>query len=286
MASRRLNQITEHVYWLPPDSATDRPVLGAIVGQNGTLVVDAGNSPAHANLLKGELERIGAPAPKFLALTHSHWDHWFGISAFDIPALSSLETQRNLVELSQLDWSDQALDERVEAGLEIAFCRDMIRKELPERSGLVLRAPDIVFSDWMEVNLGGVTCRLVHVGGDHASDSSIACVLQEGVVFLSDCLNADIYHTHPGYTPKGVTALIERLRLCPGEHYFWGHGQEPMQREELEDFLSLLETTAALVEGGLVERQALLQAVEARMGRELVEYDEEDVQPFIAGYRV
>ncbi|MEJ2711231.1 MAG: hypothetical protein P8074_26725 [Anaerolineales bacterium] len=83
-----------------------------------------------------------------------------------------------------------------------------------------------------------------------------------------------------------MTALIERLRLCPGEHYFWGHGQEPMQREELEDFLSLLETTAALVEGGLVERQALLQAVEARMGQKLVEYDEEDVQAFIAGYRV
>jgi glyoxylase-like metal-dependent hydrolase (beta-lactamase superfamily II) len=286
MTSRRIKQITEHVYWLPADSATDRPVLGAIVGQNGTLVVDAGNSPAHANLMKSELKRIDAPAPKYLALTHSHWDHWFGISAFDIPALASFEMRRNLVELSQLDWSDKALDERVEAGLEIAFCRDMIRKELPDRNGLVLRAPEVVFSDWMEVDLGGATCRLVHVGGDHASDSSIACVLQEGVIFLSDCLNADIYHTPPRYTPKGVIALIERLRLCPGEHYFWGHGQEPMQREELEDFLSLLETTAALVEDGLVERQVLLQAVEAQMGRALTDYDIEDVEAFIAGQGV
>jgi len=286
MTSQRINQVSAHVYWLPPDSTTDRPVLGAVVGQNGTLVVDAGNSPAHANLLKSELERIGAPAPKFLVLTHSHWDHWFGISAFEVPAVASVETRHHLEELSQLDWSDTALDERVEAGLEIAFCRDMLRKELPDRSQLVLRPPEVAFRDRLEIDLGGVTCRTIQVGGDHASDSSVVFIPQEGVIFLSDCLNADIYHTPPRYTPQGVYGLIERLRLCPGEHYFWGHGQEPMPREELDDFLSLLKTTARLVENGLVEQKALLQAVEERLGRPLGEADVEDVQAFISGAQV
>jgi hypothetical protein len=36
----RLNQISPRVHWLSPDSATDRPVLGAVVGSRATLLVD------------------------------------------------------------------------------------------------------------------------------------------------------------------------------------------------------------------------------------------------------
>ncbi len=41
-----LTQISDHVYWFSPDDKTDRPVLGAIVGQTNTLWVDVGNSVA------------------------------------------------------------------------------------------------------------------------------------------------------------------------------------------------------------------------------------------------
>ncbi|GAB4428720.1 MAG: hypothetical protein Fur0044_26540 [Anaerolineae bacterium] len=46
-----LQKLNRHVYWLPPDDRTDRPILGAITGERATLLVDAGNSPAHAQLL-------------------------------------------------------------------------------------------------------------------------------------------------------------------------------------------------------------------------------------------
>jgi hypothetical protein len=48
MEQIKLNQITEHVYWLAPAATTDRPILGVVVGKTGTPVVDAGNSPEHA----------------------------------------------------------------------------------------------------------------------------------------------------------------------------------------------------------------------------------------------
>jgi predicted amidohydrolase len=51
MVTHQFHRLTVHVYYLSPDSTTDRPVLGAIVGTTGTLVVDAGNSPAHAQVL-------------------------------------------------------------------------------------------------------------------------------------------------------------------------------------------------------------------------------------------
>ena len=65
MSNHHFNQITPHVYWLSPDSTTDRPILGAIVGSRGTLLVDVGNSPAHVQIVLGELAKRQLPAPTF-----------------------------------------------------------------------------------------------------------------------------------------------------------------------------------------------------------------------------
>ncbi len=126
MPEHTLRRLTNHVWWLNPYADTDRPTLGVVVGSVGSLVVDAGASPAHARTLRAELERHALPPPRFVALTHWHWDHVFGLAAFDAPALASLETQRIVGVMAGQDWSDAALDERVAQGREIAFCRDML----------------------------------------------------------------------------------------------------------------------------------------------------------------
>ena len=36
-----LRQVTDRVYWSVPDPRTDRPVMGAVSGERGTLIVDA-----------------------------------------------------------------------------------------------------------------------------------------------------------------------------------------------------------------------------------------------------
>ena len=86
-----------------------------------------------------------------------------------------------------LDWSDSALDQRVKEGSEIAFCRDMIKLELPHRSQRVFKIPEISFDSEIEIDLGGVSCQIKHVGGDHAEDSSIVFIPEDGIVFLRLC---------------------------------------------------------------------------------------------------
>ena len=108
-----LCQVTDHVHWSPPDPRTDRPVMGAVSGERGTLIVDAGNSPGHAERFLGELSRTGVAPPRFVALTHWHWDHVFGTQALDLPTFASLETRRMVAEMARLDWGDEALDKRV-----------------------------------------------------------------------------------------------------------------------------------------------------------------------------
>jgi len=118
MLRSHMNKISEHVYIFAPDKVTDRPILGVIAGKSGTLIVDAGNSSAHAHLLLGELAKLGIPKPKYLVLTHDHWDHVFGTSAFDMPIIAGQETRLIIEEMAKLDWSDEAIDRWGEEGKE------------------------------------------------------------------------------------------------------------------------------------------------------------------------
>ena len=72
-----LHRISDHVYWMPP-AKPDRPSLGAVVGTDGVLMLDAGASDAHARQFLNLLTAQGIPSPDYVALTHWHWDHVFG----------------------------------------------------------------------------------------------------------------------------------------------------------------------------------------------------------------
>lgn len=283
MSKSEFKQLTEHVYWFTPDGTTDRPTLGAIVGSAGTLIVDAGNSPAHAQLFLDELAKNGLPPPKYLVLTHWHWDHVFGTAVFNIPSFASQETKRIVEEMAQWDWSDEALDKRVEAGIEIEFCRDMLKKELPDRSSLMISPPDIAFTHEINIDLGTVNCRVIHVGGDHAEDSTIVYTPQDKVMFLSDCLYSDIYHEPRRYTVQKLFPLLDKLGNFEIDFYLWGHYPEPMPRSEMLEYAALLRTIGQRVESVGRNRERILSELEEAFNRPLDEDDVETVDAFLAG---
>jgi glyoxylase-like metal-dependent hydrolase (beta-lactamase superfamily II) len=281
----RLNQVSQHVYWLSPDSTTDRPVLGAIAGEEATLLVDAGNSPAHARLFLEELGKLAIPSPRYLVITHWHWDHVFGAHTLNLPTFASLETRRIVTHMARLDWSDAALDKRVEEGSEIAFCRDNIKAELPERKDLALKAPDVAFSARVELDLGGVTCQLVHVGGDHASDSSVIYAVEDRVLFYGDCLGEDYYSGEPSYTTRKLFPLIDLLLSFDAEFYLEGHAPEPQSRQRFVEDVELLRVIGRVVDRIGTDRKAVLETLETRFGAPLSEDVIDIVNAFLAGLR-
>jgi glyoxylase-like metal-dependent hydrolase (beta-lactamase superfamily II) len=280
-----LNRISEHVYWLAPDATTDRPTLGAIVGKQATLVVDAGNSPTHANLLLDELAKVGLAKPSYVVLTHWHWDHVFGASAFEAPIFAHEETHRVVGEMTQLDWSDQAIDRRVEDGTEIEFCRDMIKAEWPDRSNLQLKPPDISFGTQIEFNLGGVRCQVKHVGGDHASDSCIVYIPKDNIVFLGDCLYEDLHNGPPNYTIQKLFPLIDEIISLRADYYVMSHNLEPMSEMEMMEFVGLLKLVGELVEQTGDNRELFLQELQGKPGLILEDDHLEIVDAFLAGLR-
>lgn len=65
---------------------------------------------------------------RLVILTHWHWDHIFGMKTMNRLTISHQDTKDIIEHLKTLKWDDASLDERVDTGEKIAFCRDMIKR--------------------------------------------------------------------------------------------------------------------------------------------------------------
>jgi glyoxylase-like metal-dependent hydrolase (beta-lactamase superfamily II) len=209
MGEAGLQRIAEHVYWMPP-GPPDRPSLCAVVGSDHTLMLDAGASNAHARLFLDALRTDGVRLPRYVALTHWHWDHIFGAAELNVPVMAHQMTAQEMAVQASYSWTDAALDARVAEGKEIAFCADNIKLELPERRRVRILLPEIIFGDSLDIHLGDVTCHIQHVGGDHAADSCVIFVEPDGVLFLGDCLYDAIYAPTRYLTRKNLFPLLDK----------------------------------------------------------------------------
>lgn len=248
MSDAVLQSLTPHVDWFTPDERTDRPALGAIHGSCGTLVVEGGASVAHLSSFLRGLEELGRPPIIGIALTHWHWDHSFGSAAAGVPVIGQRETAHELERQAGYDWSDGALDQRVIDGLELDFCRDMMKLEIPDRTDLEIVVPSVVVDERHSVDLGGVTVVLQHVGGDHASDSTVVFVPEEGVIFLGDCLYQRLLAPMPYLTIREVRRLTARLAEFDVAVAIEGHEPAPEDAAAFRGRLDDLGRAAALVE--------------------------------------
>jgi glyoxylase-like metal-dependent hydrolase (beta-lactamase superfamily II) len=260
--------------------------LGVISGAGGSLIVDAGNSPAHARILLKEIERHKLPVPSFLFLTHWHWDHVFGAARFSLPTFAHHETVRIMERMALFDWSDAALDQRVKDGQEIEFCRDMLKAELPNRSSLVIRPPEIAISGQVNVHLGDITCQLIPVGGDHSHDSTVAFVPEDRLMFLGDCIYDDLHHGPRRVTTKKLLPLYERLLSYDADYYLPSHHSEPITYQALAEECALLTKIGQTVERLGDNRESILVALPQALEGPLEADHIEIADAFLAGLRL
>ena len=254
-----LQKLSNRLFYLPPVQETDRPVLAAIVGDNQTLFIDAGNSSNHSKLFKDQLASYQITGD-LLALTHWHWDHIFGLFEMDMPSIANPMTYEKVKELQTFSWEDQELDERVEAGIEIPFCADAIKLELGRKRDVVIPNPTIIFEEQLTLDLGGVTCIIEHVGGDHSSDSNVIYSPEEKMLFLGDCLYANLYAEKWHYTIEKMLNLLGKIERYDAEIYFLSHYPEPLKKDEFADFVSLLKNSAELTKKHNGEVEAIKES--------------------------
>ncbi len=273
-------------WYMTPVSETDRPILGMVVGNHHALMIDAGNSEAHAQFFLEELAKKEVPGPSMVVLTHWHWDHILGLSALPgIVSISSKQTKVEMEKLQSLSWSDEALDERVKKGTEIEFCATAIKKEFPVHRNITVKMPVLTFENRLELDLGGVTCILDHVGGDHASDSVVIYIKEEKILFLGDSLYPDIFSAKNNYTVRGTIALLDRLESFDAETYILSHWK-PISRAEFVKEAATLRTIAKYTVDFNGDKGCILEEYRKKAGRELTVDELSTIEEFINGYEM
>ena len=213
MSDCRFETVSPRVDRLTPDERTDRPVLGAIRGTTGTLIVDGGASPAHLGAFVAELEARERPPIVGIALTHWHWDHSFGSAALDVPVIASQATAAGVAVQAGYAWDEASLRQRVADGRELAFSLPHLLAEFTEeeRTGLRIVVPQVTFADVHLIDLGDTVVELRWVGGDHADDSIVVWEPEDRVLFLGDALYQCLWGDPVYLTLAGTRALLDRL---------------------------------------------------------------------------
>ena len=233
----KLTQLTEHTWLLPshPDSNLVQSSVGVIATRNESLLVDAGNSPRLARQLKAELARCDLPPVTRIIYTHHHWDHIYGACEFEVPVMAHEICKVFLKEEASRPWSIEYLKEEMKRTPKLAVSYEARANAIDDWSTFQIVVPEETFENEKSISLDGLTIELEHVGGEHAEDSIIVKVPQDGVMFIGDC-----YYPPPLHLRKPDSApsldMLRRLQESAYNLYVEGH-DKPFTQAELVKFL-------------------------------------------------
>lgn len=279
-----IKKIGQSFWYITPVSLTDRPILGMVAGTNKTLMIDAGNSEDHARYFIKETLKHENAKPDLVVLTHWHWDHIFGLPALpDSLSIASAKTRKEMEKLVPFSWSDEAIDERVREGTEIEFCAKAIKEEYQGHRDIQVVLPDVTFDRRVEIDLGGVTCIVQHVGGDHAADSVIVYVKEEKILFLADCIYPKMYAEKVHYTAKEILRLLDELEAFDADTYIPSH-QRPWTKKEFRQETDKLRMIAKFTDQCGGDKQKITKEYQHYVNRELKEDELETIDYFVNGY--
>lgn len=232
----KLTKISNRAYYLPATEQTDRPVLGYVRGDRYSLMIDAGNSAKHVEIFQAAREECGLKAEDYVAITHWHWDHTFGMHKVSGVTVGCRMTNDELTKVAQWSWTEEAMKERLATGEEIIFCDEKIRLEYPDRDEIVIKSLDMMFEDRLDIDLGNVHCQLLRIGATHSDDSVIVYIPEERIVFLGDATCGDYYHLDGKYDQTKLVHMIEILNEIDADIFLSGH-DEPCNKQIIMDEL-------------------------------------------------
>lgn len=234
-----VKKLMDGVYYSNAEEETDRPILMFIEGRNKNLLIDSGNSPKHAEEFLNELKKfVNKITVEYVVITHWHWDHTFGMSYFkNSQIIVNKDTNKELEKMQSYKWDDNSLDNRVKEGIEIEFCSEMIKKEYKEkRENIKIIMPDIIFENYLELNLGGITVEIRNTENDHTKDGNIIYIKEKKILFLGDITAPDLYRKNWVYTPTKFVSLMKTIKSYNADIIVESHDKPNSAHDFYKDY--------------------------------------------------
>ncbi|MGH3385050.1 MAG: MBL fold metallo-hydrolase [Nocardioidaceae bacterium] len=212
----RLQHLSGRVWLYPmhPDPDRIQGCVAVVADDGGSLVVDAGNSPAVARAVQVAIAEQGLPAPSRLVYTHHHWDHVWGACAWEgVEIIAHASAAPLLTAEAARPWCHDYLRDQVDANPRLGPSFTARAAAMTTWDGFRVVPPHRTFDHSLTV--AGAQVR--HVGGQHARDSTVVAVPDSEVLLLGDCFYPPPYHLRsPDDRPD--VAMVRRL---VDEGYGW-----------------------------------------------------------------
>lgn len=237
-----IHRLGNNFYYSSFDAEVDQPTLGYYVGTRKQLLFDAGNSPKHVNEFLNHLKIYGVGNPDAVCITHSHWDHTFGLSALSCPSYACRKTKRRLKNMQSWAWTKDAMEVRLAKGQESLFSHRNIQKEYPDLSEIKVCLPTNVFSFDKVIDLGDRKCKLIHVESPHDTDCVIFYLPEDKIVFLGDAYCSVPVGEDWVYDKRKLKKFISILEVFPKDTLcIKGHHEPQMVLDLMQELRQELE---------------------------------------------
>jgi glyoxylase-like metal-dependent hydrolase (beta-lactamase superfamily II) len=210
----KTQKIADNVYVIPDGRVNLVPNVGIIVGDKGVMVIDTGMGPRNAKTVLGEVRKITDKKIRYLAITHFHPEHGMGAQAFP-------DSARIIVPAAQKQ-------ELADKGAGII---KMFSGFSPEIAALLepvkLVTPDITFEREAEVDLGGMTVRLMHYTRTHTRGDMYVYLPAQRILFGGDVVVNRFFPIMPDADASGLGWLetLGKLKALNPAIVVPGHGE-------------------------------------------------------------
>jgi glyoxylase-like metal-dependent hydrolase (beta-lactamase superfamily II) len=282
--------------------ASDGPRIvcqAAVVGTERTVIVDSGLPETPARLLVPFVQTVAAPREITLILTHPDSDHVGGTAGFSA-ACPKLEVAAHEADRALLGSAQRTIQGRYQA---FAASDGIVFTDAARARATARLGGPFTVSRWLtgdvELFLGGVACRLVHLPGHSAGHMGVwlpesrtliggDAVMGRGI---PKC-DGELLYGPQFLDPGTYLATIDRIESLAPELLLLAH-EQPLSGEAVGAFLEASRAAVHLIEqltlDAVADRAATLMEacsyVHERYGG-LPEGGAADIAPSVAGILV
>lgn len=262
----------------------DRPALGLVIEDKYSLIIDGGNSKAHAESFLKEAKKLATSEIKYLVITHWHWDHIVGESYMNLINIVNGITNEKLDGLRDLKWTNSAIEERVKTGEEIEFCLEHIKIEHPnDDREILIPTGDIIYDEFLKIDLGGVKVFIEHISSDHSNDNSIVLIEEPSktTAFVGDSLYLDMYNGNWSYSKDKFIPLLIELECYEANYYVPSH-HEIYTKESFDKYVNHMKLLSNIV-SDKTSIEDCINELKKEFKKEPTEYEIYNMNCFVEG---
>jgi glyoxylase-like metal-dependent hydrolase (beta-lactamase superfamily II) len=241
-----LKEVGPGLYFLYDDISSNSAFL---VTDDGVLVVDTRQHPAHGRDLIERIRKVTDKPVKWVVVTHAHGDHYYGNPAFKAIGATIIAHKDVMAGMIK--------NEALEFKRRQRFFKSMNLDPAEVKTVL----PDITFDSQLTLRLGGRTVEILHFGpGQNPGDTLVhfphARALYVGGPF------ARKNWSNMSFTPsvEGWAALLRRIAAMDVDKFLPGHGDVGTREDVLDEAKLITEFQAevkAAIARGVTKEEAV-----------------------------